>query len=65
MNCLMNAVYVCYGNAPTSYIKVNEKFTLLVRIMYFTIQAISLHYHAVTLHLKYTVHKFSLKLYHH
>lgn len=37
MNCLVNAVYVCYRNAPTSYIEGNEKFMLLVRIMYFTI----------------------------
>lgn len=51
MNCLMNAVYVCYGNAPTNCIKGNEKFMLLVRIMYVTIQAISLHYCAVTVHL--------------
>lgn len=31
-----NAPCVCYGNAPTSWIKGNEKFTLLVRIMEFT-----------------------------
>lgn len=54
-----NALYVCYGNAPTSWIKGNEKFTLLVRIMDFTKQAISPQYPAVTLQLEYTVHKFS------
>lgn len=51
MNYLVNAMYVCCGNAPTNCIKGNEKFMLLVRIMYLTVQAISLHYHAVTVHL--------------
>lgn len=34
MNCLVNAGCICYGNAPASYIKHNEKFILLVRIMF-------------------------------
>jgi len=64
MNCLVNAGCICYGNAPASYIKYNEKFILLVRITYLTTQAISLHYHAVTVYLEYTVHTFSMKLHH-